>query len=646
MLNKDNYVPWSFRLLHYAKSKPNEKSLVNLIKNHPYVRRMIHEPGDPNNIPPVAESTHEQTDDELTEKEAKQTEVDDQAIQTIIMGLPKDIYAAVNSCDTAQEIWLRVEQMMKGYSTRAQEKKAKLNKHFPEKIANNIKFLNNLQPEWKQYVIILHQTKDMYEVDYIQLYDFLKFNQAEVDEIRTEQLPITHDPLALMANSHKPYNYHNANLNGNENVVVARVEGNGNGNNSNQISKHRHRELRLTKLPSMIQMDQLSVEHSGETIEQQPATVEETCAFFESLYNNLVIEVEKVNAFNRKMKETNANLTIELARYKSPFWKKKNERLLRAVFSQDIMSIVQSPSVVETSDLQTELERMKESLQQRATSNRMVASSFGRYQGPEINPFKNSREDNFVPNKPVKASVRTKPITVSQPHVITKQDVNANSDGLSSTGVDNTRRPQPRSNTKNDRVSSTYKSSCIKNKEVEAEEHRRNLLLSNNKKRMSCECNNVKLGIQNDKSEVVCAMCKQCLITANHDVCVLNYVNDMNSHTDNQNANVSNNANQKKYKAKVKKSNKLGSKERLASPKPSKPRTCLRWSPTGRIFDLRGKLIDFSEYEYQSDSSEGDNACTSNHQEPTNKRFSNSTSFLGRLSKFVYGASTRVALSI
>ncbi|GJW13482.1 hypothetical protein Tco_0017615 [Tanacetum coccineum] len=41
------------------------------------------------------------TDDELTEKELKQVEADDQAIQTILLGLPEDIYAAVDSCDTA-----------------------------------------------------------------------------------------------------------------------------------------------------------------------------------------------------------------------------------------------------------------------------------------------------------------------------------------------------------------------------------------------------------------------------------------------------------------------------------------------------------------------------------------------------------------
>ncbi|GJU65052.1 hypothetical protein Tco_1246887 [Tanacetum coccineum] len=54
---------------------------------------------------------HEQTDDELTEAEIKQMEADDQAIQTILLGLPEDIYAAVDSCETAQEIWLRVQQL-------------------------------------------------------------------------------------------------------------------------------------------------------------------------------------------------------------------------------------------------------------------------------------------------------------------------------------------------------------------------------------------------------------------------------------------------------------------------------------------------------------------------------------------------------
>nr|GFC35150.1 hypothetical protein [Tanacetum cinerariifolium] len=89
-----------------------------------------------------------------------------------------------------------------------------------------------------------------------------------------------------------------------------------------------------------------------------------------------------------------------------------------------------------------------------------------------ISPDKVSREAKKGSNT-VSASSKTKPITISQPSVITKKGMNSNSNGFSSTGLDNTktRRPQPRSNTKNDRVPSAYKSSRSKNKEVKVEEH-------------------------------------------------------------------------------------------------------------------------------------------------------------------------------
>nr|GFB50237.1 hypothetical protein [Tanacetum cinerariifolium] len=68
-----------------------------------------------------------------------------------------------------------------------------------------MKFLNNLQPEWSRHVTIIHQTKDLHTADYTQLYDFLKYNQKEVDELKAERLAKTQDPLALMANSNNPY---------------------------------------------------------------------------------------------------------------------------------------------------------------------------------------------------------------------------------------------------------------------------------------------------------------------------------------------------------------------------------------------------------------------------------------------------------
>ncbi|GKC29174.1 hypothetical protein Tco_1036468 [Tanacetum coccineum] len=198
------------------------------------------------------------------------------------------------------------------------------------------------------------------------------------------------------------------------------------------------------------------------------------------------------------------------------------------------------------------------------------------------NPSKSSRVDNVVPNKPIKTSVRIKPITVSQPSVIHKQQANSDSNCFSSTRVNNTtktRRPHPRSNSNTVRVPSKSK------------------------------------------------------ITTNHDVCVLNYVNAMNSCADNQSANVSKRENQKKHKANAKKLKELGSKGSLASSRPSKPRTCLMWITTGRIFVMCGKLTASSNTENKSKNSVCDNASTSNPLEPSSKRFLNSASLLDRLSR-------------
>ncbi|GJV44310.1 hypothetical protein Tco_1428846 [Tanacetum coccineum] len=170
--------------------------------NGPYVRRMIPELGDLDREVLVNETFHEQTDEELTKKELKQVEAYDQAIQTILLGLPEHIYAAERFTSTSGELiesyYHRFSKLMNDF---------KINKHFLEKIASNLKFLNNIQLEWSRHVTIVHQTKDLHTTDYTQLHDFLKYNQKEVNELRAERLARTHDPLALMANSNNPCNY-------------------------------------------------------------------------------------------------------------------------------------------------------------------------------------------------------------------------------------------------------------------------------------------------------------------------------------------------------------------------------------------------------------------------------------------------------
>nr|GEZ98419.1 hypothetical protein [Tanacetum cinerariifolium] len=107
---------------------------------------------------------------------------------------------------------------------------------------------------------------------------------------------------------------------GNPNGLIG-VQGNG---NQNQIGNEEQYTELLEPIPESHQVPQnnndvisedTSVEQSVETVEQHPANFEETRVLYESLYQNLAIEVEKVNSVNRKLKETNADLTTELARF-------------------------------------------------------------------------------------------------------------------------------------------------------------------------------------------------------------------------------------------------------------------------------------------------------------------------------------------
>nr|GFC46746.1 integrase, catalytic region, zinc finger, CCHC-type, peptidase aspartic, catalytic [Tanacetum cinerariifolium] len=223
-----------------------------------------------------------------------------------------------------------------------------------------------------------------------------------------------------------------------------------------------------------------------------------------------------------------------------------------------------------------------------------------------ISPNKISREAKKIPNT-VSASSRTKPITVSQPNAIIKKNMNSDLNGLSSTGLDNTktRRPQPRSNTKNDRVLSTSKSSRSKNNEAKVKEHHRNLLLSKKNKHISSACNNSKINSQDVISKDVCVVCKKCLNSVNHDVCLNNYVNGKKSRGRKHKENISKNETQQKNQPEIKKPKKVGFRKSLVTPKPRKPRFLLRWSPTGKMFDQDGKLVAPSNSESHVDCSNG-----------------------------------------
>ncbi|GKA80904.1 integrase, catalytic region, zinc finger, CCHC-type containing protein [Tanacetum coccineum] len=88
-------------------------------------------------------------------------------------------------------------------------------------------------------------------------------------------------------------------------------------------------------------------------------------------------------------------------------------------------------------------------------------------------------------------------------------------------------RSQPSGNTKNNRISRTT-SSNMKNK---VKDHPRSVKSKSNKMNHVIEpvCNaHVKHTMLNANSELICVKCYQCIFDANHDVCFLEFVNDVN----------------------------------------------------------------------------------------------------------------------
>ncbi|GJY33457.1 hypothetical protein Tco_0417926, partial [Tanacetum coccineum] len=123
--------------------------------------------------------------------------------------------------------------------------------------------------------------------------------------------------------------------------------------------------------------------------------------------------------------------------------------------------------------------------------------------------------------------VHTKPNHTRTPQL--HQDIRKPNKRVSfSTGVipnTSVSRPQLKSNHLEDRVMSNNS----QGKKQEVEDHRRKFKFSNNKTSVTA-CND-SLNAKTSNVNFVCVTCGKCVLNDNHDLCVLHYINGMNSRT-------------------------------------------------------------------------------------------------------------------
>ncbi|GJV45564.1 integrase, catalytic region, zinc finger, CCHC-type containing protein [Tanacetum coccineum] len=235
LLYQGEYSQWRERFMNYLEEQIDGEAMINSIQNgdHPLpVVAQVSLVRTAPNAPPTLKDPKF-----WTAEEKKTRKIDRLARSLLIQGLPNDIYSLIDSNDTAKDLWDALERQMRGSEYGEQDRKAAILYEYETfkategeqlldtylrylQVINdlkkcgykkdncelNYKFLNNLQPEWKQYGTLMRQTKNLMDINIDALYNILKQNQGDVNDAmgyKKKAVVVTSDPLALVAEKTK-----------------------------------------------------------------------------------------------------------------------------------------------------------------------------------------------------------------------------------------------------------------------------------------------------------------------------------------------------------------------------------------------------------------------------------------------------------
>ncbi|GJZ01306.1 hypothetical protein Tco_0519267 [Tanacetum coccineum] len=194
MLEKSMYDSCASRIRLFIKGKKHGMMMLDSIDNGPLVYPTVIEIG----------QTRPKKYSELTEAQQLQDDCDVQAMNTVLHGLPPDVYALVNHQEAAKDIWDRVKMLMNGTELSYQEREYRLYNLFDKfayvQVQVNTKFLNDLPSEWSKFVTDVKLTKSLYTTNYDQLYAYLSQHERHANEVCITRERYS-NPLSFVASS-------------------------------------------------------------------------------------------------------------------------------------------------------------------------------------------------------------------------------------------------------------------------------------------------------------------------------------------------------------------------------------------------------------------------------------------------------------
>nr|GEW39321.1 hypothetical protein [Tanacetum cinerariifolium] len=207
--------------MNYLEEQTDGEAMINSIKNGdqplPRVTQMSIAGTTSTEQPPLKDKSMWSDQDKRVQK------IDRLARSLLIQGLPNDIYSLIDSNKTAKDLWdalarhaWKATVLYEYESFKATEGELLLDTYnrylqvindlkkcgySKDNCELNFKFLNNLQPEWKQYATMMRQNKKLMDINIDALYSILKQNQGDVNDAmgsKKKTVVVTSDPLALI----------------------------------------------------------------------------------------------------------------------------------------------------------------------------------------------------------------------------------------------------------------------------------------------------------------------------------------------------------------------------------------------------------------------------------------------------------------
>ncbi|KAI3684157.1 hypothetical protein L6452_33376 [Arctium lappa] len=197
---RGEYPQWHDRFMNFIEAKPDDEEILKCLKEgpQPWPVKVLPENQDEGR----PDRRVRKTLGEFTPPEKSMYDAEKHARSYILQSLPKDIYGCIDSYkdttkarkgETLTETYERFNLLLNDLH------KNQITKTNTE---NNIKFMNNLQPEWKTFVSHIRHTQALEKIALPELYEMLLQDEEEVLELmgnqKADEKPVV-DPLAFVS---------------------------------------------------------------------------------------------------------------------------------------------------------------------------------------------------------------------------------------------------------------------------------------------------------------------------------------------------------------------------------------------------------------------------------------------------------------